>query len=156
MAYMHVGTKYIKRPWDFDNFLEFWCTLLLLLSVAHIEPDSTGGHIWDGETRLERIHFSFSFFIKPMLDWTKTISCTEVSYLFCSLYFCRLLNLLTFDCLIEYCISYFYWIVSFGSDSIWTDHSLQFYQNWPRLPHCHEVKFGRHTCIQCGKLNCAL
>ena len=87
-----------------------------------------------------------------MFHWTKTISCTEVSRLFCSLYFCRLLNLLMFDCLIEYCISYFYWIVSFGFDSIWTDHSLQFYQNWPRLPHCHEVKFGRHTCIQCGKL----
>ena len=21
MAYTHVGTKYIKRPWDFENFL---------------------------------------------------------------------------------------------------------------------------------------
>ena len=28
MAYTHVGTKYIKIPWDFENFLEFWCTLL--------------------------------------------------------------------------------------------------------------------------------
>ena len=28
MAYTHVGTKYIKRPWDFENFLEFWSTLL--------------------------------------------------------------------------------------------------------------------------------
>ena len=27
MAFIHVGTKYIKRPWDFENFLEFWCTL---------------------------------------------------------------------------------------------------------------------------------
>lgn len=72
--------------------------------------------------------------------------------LFCSLYCCRLLNLLTFDCLIEYCISYFYWIFSFGSDSIWTDHSLQFNLNWPRLTRWHEVKFGRHTCTQCGKL----
>ena len=27
MAYIHVGTEYIKRPWDFENFLEFWCTL---------------------------------------------------------------------------------------------------------------------------------
>ena len=28
VAYIHVGTKYIKRPWDFENFLEVWCTLL--------------------------------------------------------------------------------------------------------------------------------
>ena len=28
MAFTHVGTKYIKRPWDFENFLDFWCTLV--------------------------------------------------------------------------------------------------------------------------------
>ena len=35
MAFTHVGTKYIKRPWDFENFLVFWCTLIqtLLLSI---------------------------------------------------------------------------------------------------------------------------
>ena len=27
MAFIHVGTKYIKRQWDFENFLIFWCTL---------------------------------------------------------------------------------------------------------------------------------
>ena len=30
MAFTHVGTKYIKRPWDFENILVFWCTLLPL------------------------------------------------------------------------------------------------------------------------------
>ena len=28
MAYTHVGTKYIKRQQDFENFLKFWCTLI--------------------------------------------------------------------------------------------------------------------------------
>ena len=28
MTYTHVGTKYTKRPWGFENFLKFWCTLL--------------------------------------------------------------------------------------------------------------------------------
>ena len=35
MAYIHVGTKYIKRPWKFENFLEFWCTLMYPY-VTHI------------------------------------------------------------------------------------------------------------------------
>ena len=28
MAFIHTSTKYIKIPWDFENFLEFWCTLM--------------------------------------------------------------------------------------------------------------------------------
>ena len=34
MACTHVGTKYIKRPWDFENFLEFWCTLIYMMVLA--------------------------------------------------------------------------------------------------------------------------
>ena len=30
MAYTYVGTKYIKRPWDFENFLEFQSTLIII------------------------------------------------------------------------------------------------------------------------------
>ena len=33
IGYTHVGTKYIKRPWDFENILEFWSTLLYRLSL---------------------------------------------------------------------------------------------------------------------------
>ena len=36
MAYTHVGTKYIKRPWDFENFLEFWSTLMSTLYTSSI------------------------------------------------------------------------------------------------------------------------
>ena len=39
MAYTHVGTKYIKRPWHFENFLEFWSTLMYMSSR------NTGGWI---------------------------------------------------------------------------------------------------------------
>ena len=43
MAYIHVGTKYIKRPWDFDNFLEFWCTLMIIHPWA---PDNIRYGAW--------------------------------------------------------------------------------------------------------------
>ena len=39
MAYTHVGTKYIKRPWDFENFLEFWSTLIFNLFWKERESD---------------------------------------------------------------------------------------------------------------------
>ena len=35
MAFTHVGTKYIKRPWDFENFLDFWCTLVHIAIGCH-------------------------------------------------------------------------------------------------------------------------
>ena len=34
MAYTHVGTKYIKRQQDFENFLKFWSTLLHMSCTA--------------------------------------------------------------------------------------------------------------------------
>ena len=37
MAFIHTSTKYIKIPWDFENFLEFWCTLVLTLACPALD-----------------------------------------------------------------------------------------------------------------------
>ena len=35
IAFIHAGTKYIKRQWDFDNFLKFRHTLLSILQQGN-------------------------------------------------------------------------------------------------------------------------
>ena len=46
MAYIHVGTKYIKRPWDFENFLEFWCTLMYIWNFSTDPPTQKMKHMF--------------------------------------------------------------------------------------------------------------
>ena len=66
MAYTYVGTKYIKRPWDFENFLEFWCTLLYIVySLLESFCTLEGVAIWGFSLKLHlpsTIHQTLLFY----------------------------------------------------------------------------------------------
>ena len=75
MAYKHVGTKYIKRPWDFENFLEFWCTLVCTPQTT--SQHSLTGRLWP---KCNLFRFSNFVFVKVYLGGSQfTLNVTKTA-----------------------------------------------------------------------------